>query len=147
MRHGRIYRLVPDDAPKQPAPKMLDEATEQLVAHLAHPNGWWRDQAQKLIVTRGGNEAVPALNRMAAEHESPDARICALWALQGLGALQPEPITAALGHAHPRVRRAVDFGLRRDKRRAKRGVERGEGAPASLTNPVTDPTSPTMPPV
>lgn len=48
---------------------------------------------------------------------------------------------------YPRVRRAVDFGLRRDKRRAKRGVERGEGAPASLTNPVTDPTSPTMPPV
>lgn len=48
---------------------------------------------------------------------------------------------------YPRVRRAVDFGLRRDKRHAKRGGERGEGAPASLTNPVTDPTSPTMPPV
>jgi len=107
VRHGRIYRLVPDDAPKQPAPEMLDQTTEQLVAHLAHPNGWWRDQAQKLIVTRGGNEAVPALNRMAAEHESPDARICALWSLQGLGALQRGQIIAALGHAHPRVRRAA----------------------------------------
>jgi type 1 glutamine amidotransferase/mono/diheme cytochrome c family protein len=107
VRHGRIYRLVPDDAPKQPTPKMLDETTGQLVAHLAHPNGWWRDQAQKLIVTRGGTEAVPALKNMAAGHASPDARIQALWALQGLGALQPEAITAALGHAHPRVRRAA----------------------------------------
>lgn len=44
---------------------------------------------------------------------------------------------------YPRVRRAVDFGLRRDKRRAKRGQE----AAASLTKGVTDPTSPTMPPV
>lgn len=48
---------------------------------------------------------------------------------------------------YPRVRRAVDFGLRRDKRRAKRGVSLSPGAPASLTNRVTDPTSPTMPPV
>ena len=44
---------------------------------------------------------------------------------------------------YPRVRRAVDFGLRRGKQRRKRG----EAAPPSLTNRVTDPTSPTMPPV
>lgn len=44
---------------------------------------------------------------------------------------------------HPRVRRAVDFGLRRDRRRLKPAP----GTPASLTNTVTDPTSPTMPPV
>lgn len=44
---------------------------------------------------------------------------------------------------HPRVRRAVDFGLRRDKRRARPA----SGTPASLTNRVSDPTSPTMPPV
>lgn len=44
---------------------------------------------------------------------------------------------------YPRVRRAVDFGLRRDKRRARR-TQQGS---ASLTNRVTDPTSPTMPPV
>ena len=48
---------------------------------------------------------------------------------------------------YPRVRRAVDFGLRRDKRRAQREGQRGQGAPASLTKTVTDPTSPTMPPV
>lgn len=48
---------------------------------------------------------------------------------------------------YPRVRRAVDFGLRRDKRRAKRGGKPSLDTPASLTKRVTDPTSPTMPPV
>jgi len=107
VRHGRIYRLVPDEAPKQPTPKMLDETPQQLVAHLAHASGWWRDQAQKLIVTRGSADAVPVLNRMVAEHASHDARIHALWTLQGLGALQPQQILASLDHAHPRVRRAA----------------------------------------
>ncbi|MBK8035672.1 MAG: ThuA domain-containing protein [Verrucomicrobiaceae bacterium] len=107
VRHGRIYRLVPDDAPKQPAPKMLDESPEQLVAHLAHCSGWWRDSAQKLLVTRKDASVVPALTRMATEHASPDARIQALWTLQGLSALPREAIVAALAHEQPRVRRAA----------------------------------------
>jgi hypothetical protein len=45
--------------------------------------------------------------------------------------------------SYPKVRRAVDFGLRRDKRRS----QRAQASPPSLTNTVTDPTSPTMPPV
>jgi hypothetical protein len=44
---------------------------------------------------------------------------------------------------YPRVRRAVDFGLRRDRRRLRPVAD----MPASLTNRVSDPTSPTMPPV
>lgn len=40
---------------------------------------------------------------------------------------------------HPRVRRAVDFGLMRGRNRKRRVPA------ASLTNPATDPTSPTMP--
>ena len=36
----------PDFAP----PRMYSETPAQLVAHLAHPNGWWRDTAQRLLV-------------------------------------------------------------------------------------------------
>ena len=107
FRHGRIYRLLPDNAKPAAAPRMLDETPEQLVAHLANPGGWWRDTAQALIVSRGDKSAIPALAKMAAEHDSPDARIHALWALQGLGALPKETILAALKHPHPRVRRAA----------------------------------------
>lgn len=106
-RHGRIYRLLPEDAKPTIAPRMLDETPEQLVRHLANPSGWWRDMAQALIVSRGDKSAVPALARMAASHESPNARIHALWALQGLGALTKESVLASLKHAQPRVRRAA----------------------------------------
>ena len=107
FRHGRIYRLLPDAAQPAAAPRMLDETPEQLVAHLAHASGWWRDTAQALIVSRGDQSAVPVLAKMAASHESPDARIHALWALQGLGALSRETILAAMKHENPRVRRAA----------------------------------------
>ena len=107
FRHGRIYRLLPDNAPRATAPRMLDETPEQLVAHLANPTGWWRDTAQALIVSRGDKSAVPALAKMAASHESADARIHALWALQGLGALTTETILASLKNPQPRVRRAA----------------------------------------
>lgn len=37
VRHGRIYRLVPDSNKSAPkTPKMLDESPAQLVAHLAN---------------------------------------------------------------------------------------------------------------
>jgi mono/diheme cytochrome c family protein len=107
VRHGRIFRLVPEDGKVGPQPKMLDETSTQLVAHLAHPNGWWRDTAQMLIVTRGDKSAVPALLAMANKHADPSARINAMWSLQGLESLPKETIIANLGHTHPRVRRAA----------------------------------------
>jgi hypothetical protein len=43
---------------------------------------------------------------------------------------------------HPRVRKAVDLGLMRGRRRRQRA---GRPSPASLTKPASDPTSPPMP--
>ena len=48
--------------------------------------------------------------------------------------------------SYPRVRKAVDFGLMRGKRRKQRRAGASVSTPASLTNTVTDPTSRTMPP-
>ena len=107
VRHGRIFRLVPEDKKPGQQPRMLDETPVQLVAHLAHANGWWRDTAQMLIVSRGDKSAVPALTEMATSHADANARIHAIWALQGLEALTKEAILAATKHANPRVRRAA----------------------------------------
>ncbi len=106
-RHGRIYRLVPEGRKPGPQPRMLDETPAQLVAHLANPNGWWRDTAQMLLVTRRDLSVVPALTTMAATHADANARIHALWTLQGLDALPKESIIAATKNAEPRVRRAA----------------------------------------
>jgi mono/diheme cytochrome c family protein len=107
VRHGRIYRFVPIDRKPGPQPRMLDETPAQLVAHLAHTGGWWRDTAQMLLVSRGDRSVVPALGTMALKHGDPNARIHALWTLQGLDALPKEAIIANLTHPHPRVRRAA----------------------------------------
>lgn len=107
VRHGRIYRLLPEGRKPGPQPRMLDETPAQLVPHLAHASGWWRDTAQKLLVTRRDLSVVPALLDMAARHADPNARIHALWTLQGLDALPKATILAATAHASPRVRRAA----------------------------------------
>lgn len=106
VRHGRIYRLMPNGQPRPAPPRMLDESPAELVAHLAHPNGWWRDTAQMLIVSRGDRSAGPALESMTA-HPETNARLHALWSLQGLGILNKDRVLAALKDPHPRVRRAA----------------------------------------
>ena len=107
VRHGRIYRLVPDGKPPGPQPRMLDETSTQLVSHLAHANGWWRDSAQKLIVSRADKSAIPALTAMAESHADANARIHAMWALRGLDALPKGILVAAMKHENARVRRAA----------------------------------------
>ena len=44
---------------------MYSETPAQLVAHLTHPNGWWRDTAQRLLVLKQDKSVVPALQQMA----------------------------------------------------------------------------------
>ncbi len=72
---GRIWRVVHDGYKPRPLPHMLEETPAQLVAHLADPNGWWRDTAQKLIVLRHDLSVVPALEAMARSHADPLARL------------------------------------------------------------------------
>ena len=86
--HGRIWRLVYEGNKPGPMPHMLDETPAQLVAHLDHPNGWWRDQAQMLLVLTATNPSCPRSMQMARGDNSPLARIHALWTLEGLDALE-----------------------------------------------------------
>lgn len=105
--HGRIWRLVHKDFKPGPQPDMLDEKPAQLVAHLEHPNGWWRDNAQKLIILRGDKSVAPALETMARTSRNPLARIHALWTLEGLGALKASLIREKMKDADPQVRVAA----------------------------------------
>jgi len=94
---GRIWRVRHTEGKAlTAAPKMSAEGSLALVAHLSHPNGWWRDTAQRLIVERGGDEAVAALKSLVADGSNELAAIHALWTLEGLGQLDPATIKAAL---------------------------------------------------
>ena len=101
---GRVWRLVHKDFTPGPQPKMLDEKSAQLVAHLEHPNGFWRDTAQKLLVVRQDQSVVPALQTMARGSKNPLARMHAMWTLEGLGALDAALAREKLKDENPRVR-------------------------------------------
>lgn len=101
---GRIYRIRPDGF-KVPAPPRLGEAaTAELVSQLASPNGWWRDTAHRLIFERQDHSAVPALRKLLKHSKMPQARVLALWSLDGLGALTDADVFAGLDDDSPRVR-------------------------------------------
>ena len=102
---GRIYRVVPVHESPRPIPRLDRLDAAGLVAALDSPNGWQRDTAQRLIVHAGDRAAIEPLRRLAAESKRPKARVQAIWALEGLGALTPEVIGTALVDAHPEVRR------------------------------------------
>ena len=104
---GRVYRLTKDGAKPGPQPKMNEETTAQLVAHLDHPNGWWRDTAQKLLVLKQDFSAGPALVEMARTNQNPLARLHALWTLEGLNAATSELIREKLKDEHPQLRAAA----------------------------------------
>jgi len=102
--HGRIWRLVHKDFKPGPQPKMLEETPAQLVKHLSHPNGWWRDTAQRMLVVKGDKSVVPALVEMARHDKNPLARLHAMWTLEGLGSLTPELVLEKLADPDPTQR-------------------------------------------
>lgn len=107
IRRGRIYRVVRDGIKPGPRPKLLDATPGALIAALAHPNGWWRDTAQSLLVTRQKKSVSAALRAMAAKHESALGRLHALWTLDGLSEMDDATSLAALKDPDLRVRLAA----------------------------------------
>src|SRR5262245_25892319 len=129
IAHGRIWRLRFDGVPEVPAtpagpaaqatpaipaqpalpldparPRMLTETPAQLLAHLGHANGWWRDTAQQLLVLRQDKSVVPALQAMVRSQDNLLARFHAMWTLEGLGALDAGLVREQMKDANPRMR-------------------------------------------
>ena len=119
--HGRIWRLTYDGIERdRTQPRMLSETPAQLVSQLSHPNGWWRDTAQQLLVLKQDKSVVPALqqilkasNPSTGSGQGPStgsgqgnllARFHALWTLEGLGALDAGTVRAQMKDASPRMR-------------------------------------------
>lgn len=108
-QRGRIWRLVHDDFTPGPKPHMLDVPAADLINYLDHPNGWWRDNAQKQIILLGDKTVVPALEAMATgrQHATALGRLHALWTLEGLDAINKSVLITALSDTDPQVRKAA----------------------------------------
>ena len=107
VRKGRIYRVRHKDFKPGPKPNMLNESSAELVRHLSHSNGWWRDEAQKLIILKNDRSVIPSLNQLALKGEKPLARLHALWTLEGFDAIDLDFLKQVYQDKDPRVRAAA----------------------------------------
>lgn len=101
---GRIYRLAPPGFRVPPRPRLAAATTQQLVQLLEHRGGWWRDTAQRLLYERQDRAAIEPLATLLRTSAFPQARLHALWTLQGLSALQPDDVIKGLADATPPIR-------------------------------------------
>ena len=92
--HGRIYRVVHDTTRRDRQPALSKATPQQLVETLSHPNGWWRDTAQRLLVERGDRSIAKALADKAEKAPDWRTRVHALWTLDGLDGIEPPTVNA-----------------------------------------------------
>ena len=113
---GRIYRIVHEDIKPDKIPALLDKSAQELITYLGHPNGWYRNTAQKLIILKGDPTVFPELKEIARDNESIWSslfgrdkdfgiqRVHALWTLEGLGEVDKELIVVKFSDEDARVR-------------------------------------------
>lgn len=110
---GRIYRVVWEKA--KPVKKTLaGVSTPDLVAALGDDTQYWRLMAQRLIVEGKKTDAAEALKKLVTANDGDIAAIHALWALQGIGALDENTHKAALLAKDARLRRNAIRALGND---------------------------------
>ena len=104
---GRIYRVVHDSTVRDRTTLPPNAPASRLVDFVSHPNGWWRDAAQRLIVERGDPSVAPALAALAETAADWRTRVHALWTLDGLNAVTPATVMKALADSSRDVRVAA----------------------------------------
>lgn len=114
---GRIWRIAPKGFKPTPAERLSTATTARLVELLSHPNGWYRDMAQRLLVERGDSSTPALLWPLIKDGSKPAlARVHALWTLEGLRKLEPESLVALIDDAEEIIRisalRLLEPGLR-----------------------------------
>lgn len=101
---GRIWRVTPKGGLPRASPAVSDAPISELVSLLGSRNSWDRLSAQQLLVTRKHVEAKALLEDAAQDDSNPLGRLHALWTLEGLGVLDDDLVSAALGSSAAGVR-------------------------------------------
>ncbi|MDO8994288.1 MAG: dehydrogenase, partial [Daejeonella sp.] len=102
---GRIYRLLPENGTYQGVKVDLKNATGlQLVDYLSHKNGWYRSNAQRLLLERQDKTVIPAVISLFSNSQDARTRLHALYVLEGLNALTEKIVKKSLLDSEPGVR-------------------------------------------
>ena len=118
-QRGRIYRVYQEEMSLGEKPRLLEKSAKELINYLGHPNGWWRMNAQKLLVIKNDQYVVQTLKDIVLGNESflrklfnPKLnygieRLHALWTLDGMHAADKEILLEAMKDEDYRVRAAA----------------------------------------
>ncbi|MEO9513484.1 MAG: c-type cytochrome [Flavobacteriaceae bacterium] len=113
---GRIYRIVHETIKPDKKPKLLGKKASELIPYLGHPNGWYRNTAQKLIILKDDTSVIEDLKGIAMDNTSffnsmfnsdkdlGIERVHALWTLEGLGVIDKALIKVKFKDEDSRVR-------------------------------------------
>ncbi|MCC7007436.1 MAG: c-type cytochrome [Acidobacteria bacterium] len=101
---GRIYRVVHDTTRRAEPTGLATASASALVKMLSHPNAWWRETAQRLIVERRAVAVASDLAALASTAGDWRTRLHALWTLEGLDRLAPDVVVRALDDRSREVR-------------------------------------------
>jgi len=103
--HGRIYRMVWKDGPRSPIQSLAKAGIPEVVAALDSGNQFWSLTAQRLLVDNRMTDAAPALKKRVRSAAGGKGAIHALWALEGIGALDKDTHQSALLNKDAALRR------------------------------------------
>ncbi len=105
--HGRIWRVVRRDAPLRAIRDLTKMTPADLAGALESPNGNERDRVHLELLARSDAAAAEPLTALAQKSDRPEVRVQALSALDGMKALTPSSVLAALSDPSPQVRMAA----------------------------------------
>jgi putative membrane-bound dehydrogenase-like protein len=101
---GRLYNLVSEPNGARRSPALSRAPLEELVKRLDHPDAWWRETAQRLLIERNDSAAIPLLKALVQQRSTPLGRMHALCMLAILGGLAEDDVLAGLRDLEPGVR-------------------------------------------
>jgi putative membrane-bound dehydrogenase-like protein len=97
---GRIWLIVAGNPARARKPNLARMSTAEWVVELGSPNPWRRLTAQRLLVEQHETQAIPALKELCRTGRTPQARLHALYTLDGVDALEAPLVERALGDEH-----------------------------------------------
>jgi putative membrane-bound dehydrogenase-like protein len=101
---GRIYRILPGNIRHTKLPQLGKLKTYDLVSILARGDGWHRDTAARLLYERKDPAASALLRGTLNKSRLTQARVLALHALAGAGALTEDDVLKAMRDLDARLR-------------------------------------------
>jgi len=105
--NGRIFKIVAAGTPTLPSFDLAKLSSDELLALLAHPNGWQRAAARRLLIERDDEGARPKLAMLARDSDDEQLALAALWILGATGRLEDSLAIELLAHQEPAIREWV----------------------------------------